>query len=154
MDKIFKPLRFDADPAAVGAERKWLHWIRSFSHYLTVIEPEADKLATLVNHVAPDVFTLFAECDTYDGAIDVLQALYVKTKNEVYARHLATRRQEAGETLDQYVQVLVLLSRDCNFRAVSAEELRQSGKPSSRAYARPLFGSAYWRQRSPITLWP
>ena len=28
------------------------------------------------------------------------------------------------ETLDQYVQVLVLLSRDCNFRAVSAEEHR------------------------------
>jgi len=49
----------------------------------------------------------------------------VKRKNEVYARHLlATRRQEAGETLNQYVQVLIQLSRDCSFRAVTAEEHR------------------------------
>jgi len=110
MDKIFKPLRFDSDPAAPGAEGKWLHWHRSFTHYLTVIEEGADQLATLVNHVSPDVYTLFAESSTYDGAIAILQARYVKRKNEVYARHLlASRRQEAGETLDQYVQVLIQL---------------------------------------------
>ena len=123
MDKIFKPLRFDSDPAAPGAEGKWLHWHRTFSHYLTVIEEGADPLATLVNHVSSEVYSLIAESSTYDGAIAILQARYVKRKNEVYARHLlATRRQEAGETLDQYVQVLIQLSRDCGFRAVSAEE--------------------------------
>jgi len=95
MDKIFKPLRFDSDPAAPGAEGRWLHWLRSFTHYLTVIDEGADHLATLVNHV------------------------------EVYARHLlASRRQEAGETLDQYEHALTQLSKDCDFRVVSAEEHR------------------------------
>ena len=125
MDKIFKPLRFDSDPAAPGAEGKWLHWHRTFTHYLTVIEEGADKLAALVNHVSPEVYALVAESSTYEGAIATLQARYVKRKNEVYTRHLlTTRRQEAGETLDQYEQVLIQLSRDCGVRAVSAEEHR------------------------------
>jgi len=68
MDKIFKPEKFDADPAATDAEMKWCHWYRTFSHYLTIIEEEADKLATLVNHVSPSVFRLFAESGTYDEA--------------------------------------------------------------------------------------
>ena len=43
------------------------------------------------------------------------------------ARHvLATRRQDAGESLDQYLQVLKRLSKDCNFEAVSAEEKQKT----------------------------
>ena len=59
MDKIYKPERFDADPNATDSEMKWSHWFRSISHYLTIIEEGADKLAALVNHVSPSVFRLF-----------------------------------------------------------------------------------------------
>ena len=78
MDKVFKPLRFDSDPAAPGAEGRWLHWLRAFTHYLTVIDEGADQLAALVNHVSPEVYAFFAESGTYDGAIAKLQARYVK----------------------------------------------------------------------------
>jgi len=49
--------------------------------------------------------------------------LYVKTPNEVFARHsLATRTQQTGESLDEYLQALKTLSKDCNSRQVTAAE--------------------------------
>jgi len=43
----------------------------------------------------------------------------------VFARHLlATRRQLPGESLHQFLQVLKTLSKDCSFRAVTAEQYR------------------------------
>jgi len=103
MDKIFKTEKFDVDPNASDVEMRWCHWYRTFSNYLTIIEElHVDKLAALINHVSPSVYRLFSECNTYEDAIDVLRALYVKRKNEVYTRHLLTiRRQEAGETIDR-----------------------------------------------------
>ena len=83
------------------------------------------KLQTLYNYVAPSIFNLIAECKTYESAIDTLEALYVKPKNEVFVRHLlATCKQESGQSLDQFVQQLRNLSKDCNFRVVSAEQYR------------------------------
>jgi hypothetical protein len=44
-----------------------------------------------------------------------------------FCRHtLATRRQKPGESIDQFLQILHLLARDCGFKAVSAEENLQS----------------------------
>ncbi|KAK3777055.1 hypothetical protein RRG08_008903 [Elysia crispata] len=52
--------------------------------------------------------------------------MYVKPGNEIFARHiLATTKQEAGQTMDQFLQKLKGLSKDCNFQAVSAEKNRQ-----------------------------
>ena len=107
MDKFLKPERFDADPNSSTAVKQWLHWHRTFSNFLAAIAThDPDKLNMLINHVAPSVSEYIAECETYDAAINVLKALHVKPKNEVFARHvLATCRQEAGETLDRYMQV-------------------------------------------------
>ena len=50
-----------------------------------------------------DVYQLFCEAATYEEAITLLKTSYVKTPNEIFARHkLATRKQQIGETLDQY----------------------------------------------------
>ncbi|KAK3878332.1 hypothetical protein Pcinc_016916 [Petrolisthes cinctipes] len=47
--------------------------------------------------------------------------MFVKPTNEVFVRHrLATRRQQSGETLDEYFRTLNVLSKDCNFKAVTA----------------------------------
>ena len=63
----------------------------------------------------------FAECATYDEAIQILEALSVKPTNEIFARHLlATRCQHAGETFDEYLQALKTLSKYCNFKSVTA----------------------------------
>ena len=55
-----------------------------------------------------------------------LEGLYIKSPNEIFARHLlATRRQQPGESLDEFLQSLRKLSKDCNLKAVSAEQYRE-----------------------------
>ena len=55
----------------------------------------------------------------------MLKSLYVKTPNEIFARHkLATRKQQPGESLDEYLQELKILSKDCNFSDVTAYQYR------------------------------
>lgn len=61
-----------------------------------------------------------SHCATYEEAISVLESQYVKPPSEVFARHLlTTRRQLDGETLDEF-RSLRVLSRNCNFKAVTA----------------------------------
>ena len=56
----------------------------------------------------------------------MLDGIYVKPINEIYNRHvLATRRQNEGESLDTYYQALNRLSKECSFKAVSAEVNRE-----------------------------
>jgi len=44
----------------------------------------------------------------------------------VFARHiLATRKQQVGESLQQFLHALKVLSKDCSFEAVSAEKYRE-----------------------------
>ena len=38
---------------------------------------------------------------------------------------LATAKQQSGQSLDEFMQVLRSLSKDCNFRQVSADQYRQ-----------------------------
>ena len=126
MDKYLRPERLDADPNSSSAAQQWRHWNRTFTSFLSQLEGQMpNKLDVLINYVSPRVYDYIAECETYDDAVSVLESLYVKPKNEIFARHLlATRKQEAGESLDQYLQSLQQLSRDCNFKAVSAEQAR------------------------------
>ena len=80
-----------------------------------------DKLGLLTNFVSPKIYETISECTTYDSAISTLRSQYIKPTNEVFARHrLATRRQQVGESLDEYFQALKILSKDCNFQAVTA----------------------------------
>ena len=52
-----------------------------------------------------------------------MKSIYVKSPNEVFARHsLATRKQAPSESIDEYLQILKLLSKDCNFKAVTASQ--------------------------------
>ncbi|KAL7636480.1 UNVERIFIED_CONTAM: hypothetical protein RMT77_013255 [Armadillidium vulgare] len=126
MDKFLKPERFEANPNGSTSGREWNHWYRTFRNFLSSIESyNPNKLDTLINYIAPAVYGYISSCETYEEAIEVLTQLYVKPKNEIFARYqLATPRQQSGENIDEYLQVLKQLSIDCNFRAVSAEKNR------------------------------
>ncbi|XP_068238623.1 uncharacterized protein [Palaemon carinicauda] len=116
---------FEADPDSATAAKEWTHWLRTFNNFYQAVQktsPSADKLILLTNYVAPRVYDYIADCDTYVKAEKALTSLYVKPRKEVFARHvLATRRQGSGESLDQFLQALKLLAKDCQFKAVSAE---------------------------------
>ena len=80
----------------------------------------------LNNYASPDVFEYISECENYESAMQVLESTFVVPKNETLARHLlATRRQQAGETLDAYLHALKLLAKDCQFKTVTAEVYKQ-----------------------------
>ena len=127
MERYLQPERFDCSPNSSLSSKQWTHWYKTFSNFLTAISKhEPDKLATLVNSAAPSVYEFISECKDYESAIETLRKLYIKPKNEVFARHLlATRSQRPGETLDEFIQALKQLSTDCNFKAVSADQYKE-----------------------------
>ena len=53
----------------------------------------------------------------------ILHAAYARTPNEIFARHaLSIRKQQPEESLDEYLQALKSMSKDCNFRQVTSVE--------------------------------
>ena len=86
-----------------------------------LLDENIDKFRVLTNFVSPTVFGFIEECTTYEAALEALDNIYVKPTNEIYARHvLATRRQQTGESLDEYLQALKVLCKECNFQSVTA----------------------------------
>nr|XP_037872947.1 uncharacterized protein LOC119629806 [Bombyx mori] len=138
MDRYLRPERFDIDPSDSSSTRAWIHWRKTFENFIFVQKPavsETDaqsvrppekwdsiKFQLLVNHISPNIYTYISEATNYEEAITILQKLYVKPKNLIFARHmLATRKQRPEESIDTYLQALKLLSKDCDFVAVDAE---------------------------------
>ena len=123
-----RPQRLSLDPNSPSAGKKWKHWIRTFENYLASFPERAkdeipvNKLHLLTNSVAYDVYDSIEECFTYKSAIRVLENLYVKTSNEIFARHLLTTApQVSGQSLNDFVQKLQGLGKDCSFRPVTAQ---------------------------------
>ena len=74
-------------------------------------------------YVSHNVYEYIEECTDYDSAVRVLEQLFVKTPNEIFARNLiATRRQKPGESLTEFLIELRKLSKDCNLKDVTAEQ--------------------------------
>ena len=124
MDRFLRPERFDTTPDSPDAAKSWKHWLRTFNSFLTsVADRNPNKLDLLINYLSPTVYDYVADCPDYDNAIDTLKNLYVKPANEVFARYLlSTAKQEPGQPLDQFVQKLKTLAKDCNCKAVTADE--------------------------------
>ena len=128
MDKILRPERLDTEPNSSDSRQVWTHWFQTLRTYLRVLPKEGlDRLAILTNLVTPRVYESIAHCKTFDEAVATLKGLYVKPTNEVYARHiLSCRKQRVGETLDEFLQALRLLAKDCNFEQVTADKYREN----------------------------
>lgn len=130
MEKLLRPERFGTEPTSVNAGKEWSHWFKTFQNFIEMAQGQdvltsGDKLRLLTNYVSHSVYEYISECTSYEQAVKAVEAVYVKGTNEIFSRHLlATRKQQVGETIDQYAQSLRLLGRDCNFKAVSAEQNR------------------------------
>jgi len=133
MDKLFRPKDLDVLPTDSNAASVFKYWIATFESFLQAVEigqAAADPNVRvnwrgLINFLTPSVYQYIEDCKTYEAAVTELKKVYVKTTNDVFARHLlATRRQQPGESLQKFFQVVKTLSKDCSFRAVSAEQYR------------------------------
>ena len=124
MEQFLKPDRFDVTSNDANAESKWRHWKQTFTNFLNSISKveESDKLPLLSNYVSSNVFQYINECNDYNVAIDTLDKLYITKRNEIFARHcLASRCQQVGESVQEYLQILQQMSKDCEFKAVDGE---------------------------------
>ena len=128
MDKITRPDKFDIHPSAPSSSKHWKLWFRNFKYFLSTIASHSpDKLEVLFSHIGTNVVDVIQDCSTYNDAVEKLNAAYLKTPNEIYARHLlASRTQKPGENLDEFILALNTLASDCKFEAVSAEQNRCS----------------------------
>lgn len=127
MDQLLKPDRFDTEPTCNVAESKWKHWKRTFSNFVAQVDEitEDNKFNLLCNYVSSNVFRYISDAENYSDAIKVLDSLYITKRNEIFARHcLASRAQQTGESVSEYLQVLKQLSKDCDFKAVTAEQYK------------------------------
>ena len=127
MENFLEPKQFNTDPTTAKADQEWLHWLKTFDNFIASLKDvtEDGKLQLLINHVSHSIFSYISESKSYEDACQLLNSIYVKPRNEIYARHkLATRKQILEETVDQYTQALISLSKDCNFQSVSAEQNR------------------------------
>ena len=126
MEQILKPDKLELDPQAVGASNSFDHWLHCFETFLTsssVVQTETDKLHVLHARVSDQVFSMIRDAETYKDAIELLKGQYNKQSNEIYARHLlATRRQQPGESGDQFLRALRALGRACNCKTVTAAQ--------------------------------
>lgn len=126
MDKLLRPDRFEGSRDTTPAE--WSHWSCTFNNFQESVggDPAPDKLKLLINHISPSVYNHIIDCKNYDEAINVLKSVYVKPPNEIFARHqLATRKQAGSESVDQFLQSLKSLAKDCGFKSVTADTYKQ-----------------------------
>ena len=121
MDKALRPDRLDKDPNDPDAAKEWIHWRRTFENFVVGVSTDKEeKLKILTNFVSSKVFQYIEDSTDYDSAIKTLASLFIKPRNEIYARHLLATRRQQTETLSEFLQALRILSKDCNFQAVSA----------------------------------
>ena len=127
MERALRPDRFDSMSNLPSSAKEYSHWFKTFEIFLGVLpQTDLDRLKVLTNFLSPNVFEYASECETYEEAVQILRNIYVKPANEVFARHiLSIRKQQSNESIDEYLQALKVLSKDCNFQAVNALQHRE-----------------------------
>ena len=88
---------------AQDVPRIWRHWLKTFENFLTNLEGrEPNQPSTLINFVAPSVYEIMADCETYDDAITTLAATFKKPKTrsllDIYS-HAASKKMVKHWTL-------------------------------------------------------
>ena len=134
MDKhVPRPKDLVADPTAADGPRAFKYWFRTIEDYLATLaefrrdgDPEINKTRIVRNFLSPEMYAYVEELDDYEAIVAALRQLYIKRKNNVYARHLlVSRKQESTELVFEYLQALRLLAKDCSFEDVTAVVYRE-----------------------------
>ena len=148
MDRLLRPKTLETQSTAPNAEKLYKHWKTTFENYLQSCIPavtpgvqgddasletaraareaaELKKLHALQNNISHEIFELIMDSEKYEDAIAILDAAYIRPTSVVYNRHkLITCKQDAGQSIDTFLQELQRISKSCNFLAVTAEQNR------------------------------
>ncbi|KAJ1144546.1 hypothetical protein NDU88_010844 [Pleurodeles waltl] len=121
---------------------KWKGWLRAFENYIISIDgqgysPERKKylLFGLLGKAGQVVFDSLpvyvnphgatAPLNEYQEAVRRLELQYAEECNIMVGRHkFALRKQEEGETIEEYIACLRVLAQDCEFAAMTDTYIR------------------------------
>ena len=125
---LLRPKTLNTEPNQPDSEKAWKHFYKTFKNLIDTLEENnkhPNKLRLLTNSVSPEIYPIIEECTTYEKAVEALESVYVKPVNTLYYRHLlATKKQETGDSLDEFLQKLKTLAKQCSFQAVTADKNR------------------------------
>ena len=135
MDRLLKPKALEVLPSDAEAPSIFKYWLATFETFIEEVvacqhrtdpDVEVNKRGLLVNLLSSTVYPYIDYRLSYEEALAVLNSEYIKKKNDVFSRHLlAVHKQQPGESLQQFLQALKRLSKDCSFRSVTAEQYRE-----------------------------
>jgi len=146
--KCLQPEKLSIDPNSTLAEDEWNFWFKTFTNFVEAMprgENAVDKLSVLTAYLTAPIYKLISKEATYEGAIAHLERLFVKPKNEIYARYmLAVARQSNNESIDAFVLRLNKLCQNCDFSSVDAQKYQDDMKRDSFISG---ISSSFIRQR-------
>ena len=100
-----QPEKLAIDHNAVSAEDGWEFWYITSTNFVAAMpwgDNAIEKLNILTAYLIASIYKLISEETTFDGTITTLRTLFVKPKQEIYARHkLATARHNDSESVDE-----------------------------------------------------
>ena len=129
--KYLQPEKLTIDPNSYLAEEKWKFWLKTFTNFVEALltgENTLNKFKVLTAHLSAPIYKLISEETTYESAIIALHNLFVKPKNEIYARHML---QDTGESVDEFILRITKLSQNFDFTGVSDQEYKDNMKRDS-----------------------
>ena len=118
--QLLRPRELCVEPGAPDAGRVFAFWLRTVEGFIDSLrelrrdaDQEVNRKRIIINCLSPSVYSCVEDAADYEDVVRILKSLYVKQKNNVYARHLlVSRHQLQGETLPEFLQVLKSLAKD------------------------------------------
>ena len=116
------------------SEQVFKHWRKTFERFVAAVEngrdendPEIDKYGLLINYVSSSVYYYIEETNNYGLAITLFERAYIESRNKIMARHLlSTRTKPPGESINEFLDDLRRLAKDCYFEVVDAQTHQQN----------------------------
>ena len=133
MDKQFpRPKDLSIEPEAPNASRHFNFWLRTVKDFIDQMNENggsevsaATKKRIIIICLSPEVYSYVEDAETYENVITTLERVYVKGKNNVFARYLlVSRQQRSDETIAEYLRALKGLAKDCKFADVTADQYK------------------------------
>ena len=125
MDKVLRPDKLEVDTQTPDAPAIFKFWQKTLQNHIDTSfsdKSPQQKLSILTQYLTYKTYPIIEEATTYEHALRLLQAHFVKTKNVCYARHLLnSRKQKPEESIDEFIISLRQLAKEGNYLAVNAK---------------------------------
>ena len=116
------------NPQDEDAAKVFKLWKRKLDIYLQTLEANnEEKFNILINRLGLNTYEYVDSASNYEEAIEKLEKIYSKKINRIYARwKLSQEKQREGESIDNFVNRLMIIAKDCGFGDVTAVEYKKN----------------------------